>query len=65
VLVLQFFLEYGTKIFMGINMETKFRATTKGKSIQTLTHLGIQPIYIQPPNPDIIADAKKYILTEA
>jgi len=33
--------------------------------IQSLPHLGIQPIYIQPPNPENIADAKKYMLTGA
>jgi len=46
-------------------METKFGAETEGMAIQSLPHLGIQHIYIQPSNPDNIADAKKCILTGA
>jgi len=46
-------------------METKFRAETEGKAIQSLPHQGIQPIYIQPPKSDNIADAKKVMLTGA
>jgi len=56
-------LRRGTKIFTGGNTETKFGAETKGKAIQRLPHLGIQSIYIQLPNPDNIADAKKCMLT--
>jgi hypothetical protein len=33
------------KIFTGTNMETKYRAETEGKAIQSLLHLGIHPIY--------------------
>jgi len=61
--MLQSFLEGGTKIFIGGNTETKFGAETEGMAIQRLPHLGIQPIHIQPPNPDTIADAKKCMLT--
>jgi len=46
-------------------METKFGAETEGMAIQCLPHLGIQPIYIQSPNPDNITDAKKCMLTGA
>jgi len=46
-------------------MEMNFGSETEGKAIQSLPHLGIQPIYIQPPNPDNIADAKKCMLTGA
>jgi len=63
--MLQSFLEGGTKIFIGGNMEAKFGAETEGMAIQSLPHLGIQPIYLQPPNPDSIADAKKCMLTGA
>jgi len=47
-------LEGETKVVTGENMETKFGAETEGKAIQRLPHLGIQPIYIQPPNPTIL-----------
>jgi len=57
--MLQCFLEGGTKIFIGGNIESKFGAEIEGMAIQSLPHLGIQPIYIQQPNPDNIADAKK------
>jgi len=57
------FLEGGTKIFIWVNMEMKFGAETEGKAIQRLSHLEIQPIYIQPPNPDKIADTKKCMWT--
>jgi len=63
--MLQSFLEGGTKIFIERNTETKFGAETEGKTIQKLPHLEIQPICIQPPNPDNIADAKKCMLTGA
>jgi len=43
----------------------KVWAETKGMAIQSLPHLGIQPIHIQPPNPNNIADAKKCMLTGA
>jgi len=43
--MLQSFLEGGTKIFIGRDMETKFGAETEGKAIQRLPHLGIQPIH--------------------
>jgi len=44
-------------------METKFGAETEG--IQSLPYLGIQPIYIEPPNTDNIADAKECMMTGA
>jgi len=65
VQMLQFFLEGGTNIFIAGDMETKFGAETEGKAILSLSHLGIQPLHIQPPNPDDIADAKKCMLTVA
>jgi len=43
--MLQSFLEGGTKIFIGGDMETMFRAETEGKAIQSLPHLGFQPVY--------------------
>jgi len=46
-------------------METKFGAENEGMAIQSLPHLWIQPIHIQPPNPNNIAHAKKCILTGA
>jgi len=49
----------------GGDMGTKFGAETEGKAIQSLPHLGIQPIYTQPPNPDSTTDAKKCMLTRA
>ena len=57
------FLEEGTKIFIGGDTETKFGAETEEMAIQRLPYLGIQPIYIQPPIPDNIADAKNCMLT--
>jgi len=51
--MLQSFFQEGAYIFIGVYMETKFVAETGGMAIQSLPHLGIQPIYIQPPNPDI------------
>jgi len=65
VWMLQSFLKGGTKIFIGGDMETKFGAETERIAIQSLPHLRIQPIYIQIPNPDNIADAKKCTLTGA
>jgi len=41
----------------------KFEAETEEKAIQRPLHLGIQPIHMQPPNPDNIVDAKKCMLT--
>ena len=38
-------LRRGNKIFTGGNTETKGRAETEGKAIQTLPHSGIHPIY--------------------
>jgi len=46
-------------------METKFGVETEGMAIQSLSHLGIQPIYIQSPNIDNIDKAKKCMLTGA
>jgi len=61
----QSFLEGETKILKRGDIETKCGAETEGKAIQRLPHLGIQPIYIQPPNLNSIAYAKKYKLTGA
>jgi len=55
-------LKRGSKIFIGGYMETKFGAETEGKTIQSLPHLGIQPIYIQPPNLDNIDEAMNCML---
>jgi len=63
--MLQSFLEGGTKILIAESTETKFGAETEGIAIQSLIHLGIKPIYIQPPRPDNIADANKCMLTGA
>jgi len=52
-----------TKIFIGRDMGTKFGAETEEMAIQSLPHLVIHPIYIQPPNPDNIANAKKCMVT--
>ncbi|MDG2622822.1 hypothetical protein P7M14_23590, partial [Vibrio parahaemolyticus] len=54
-----FFLKGRTKIIIGGNTETHFGAESEGMAIQSLPHLGFQPIYIQLPNLDNIADAKK------
>jgi hypothetical protein len=50
-------LRRGNKIPME-GVETKFRAETKGMTIQKLLYLG-NPSHKQPPNPDTIADANK------
>jgi len=46
-------------------METKFGAETERMAISSLPHLGIQPIYIQPPKLDNIDKVKKCMLTGA
>jgi len=46
-------------------METKFGAETEGTAIQSLPHLGTQPIYIQPPKLDNTNEAKKCMMTGA
>jgi len=46
-------------------METKFGVETEGMVIQSLPHLGIPPIHIQPPKLDSIDKAKKCMLTGA
>jgi len=63
--MLHSFLKGRTKIFIGGDIETKFRAETEGIVTQSLSHLEIQPIYVQPPKSDNISDAKKYMLTGA
>jgi len=63
--MLQSFLEGGTKIFIEGDMGTKFGAETEVMAIQRLPHLRIQHIYIQPPNPVTIGDAKRCMLTGA
>ena len=65
VQMLQSFLIVRKIIFIGRNMETKFGTETVGVGIQGLPHLGIQPIYLKPPKPDNITDAKKCILRGA
>ena len=57
-------LRGGNKIPMEGVTETKFRAETEGMAIQKLPHLGIHPIN-NPPDPDIISDASKILLTGA
>jgi len=47
------------EIFIGGDMEAKFRAATQGMAIQSLTHMC--PIYIQPPKLDKIDEAKKCV----
>jgi len=54
--MLQSFLK-GDKI-----RETKFGAETEGIAIQSLPHLDIQTINIQPPKLDNIDEAKKCML---
>jgi len=49
-------------MFIGVDMEIKFGADTEGMTIQSLSHLGIQSIYIQLPKSDNIVDAKKSML---
>jgi len=39
------FLKWGTKIFIGGDIKTKFGAETEGTAIQSLPHMGTQPIY--------------------
>jgi len=46
-------------------METKFGAETEGMAIQSLPHLELQSLYIQPPKLDNIDEAKKCMLTGA
>jgi len=46
-------------------METKFGSESEGMTIQSLPHLGILPIYTQPPKLDDIDEAKKCMLTGA
>jgi predicted ATP-grasp superfamily ATP-dependent carboligase len=38
-------LSGGIKIFLGEDTETMFGAETEGKAIQSLSHLGVHPIY--------------------
>ncbi|MBX8814663.1 hypothetical protein HBA91_18770 [Ochrobactrum sp. MR34] len=65
VQILQSFFKGGTKIFIGGDMETRFGAETEGMAIQSLPYLGIQPIYLQPPNLHNIDEVKKCMLTGA
>jgi len=60
----QSFLEGGTKILIGGDMETKFGAENEGMAIQSLLHLGIQAIYTHHQTHNI-ADGKMYMLTGA
>jgi len=59
--MLQSFLKEGTKIFIGGDMESKFRTETEGMAIQSLPHMW--PIYTQPPKLDKMDEAKKCMLT--
>jgi len=52
-------LRRGNKNIYKRKYRAKFGAETGGKAIQRLPQPGIHPIYIQPPNPDNIADCKK------
>jgi len=52
-------------ILIELHTETNFAAEAEERVIQSLPHLDIQPIYIQPPNPDNIADVKKCMQTGA
>jgi len=54
-------LRMGNKIPMEGVTETKFRAETKGWTIQRLPHMG-DPSHNQPPNADNIAYARKVLL---
>jgi hypothetical protein len=54
-------LRKGSKILMGENMETKWRAETERKAIQRPR----DPSHIQSTNPDTIVDAKKCLLKRA
>jgi len=65
VWMLQSFLKGRIKIFTGGDMETKFGAKTEWMAIQSLPHLGIQAIYIQPPKLDNIYEVKKCMLIGA
>jgi len=47
--MLHSFLKGRIKVFIGGDMETKFGVETEGMAIQSLPHMCIQPIYIQPP----------------
>jgi len=61
-LLLQFFLKCETQIFIGGDKGTKVEAEIEEMAIQSLCHL--QLIYIQPSNPDNIADAKECMLAD-
>jgi len=54
----QSFLQGEIKIFIGRVMETKVGTETERMAIESLPNLGIQPKYIQPQDPDNIANAK-------
>jgi len=43
--MLHSFLKGGRKTFIGGDMEAKFGAETEGTTIQSLSHIGTQPIY--------------------
>jgi len=46
-------------------METNFEAETEGMAIQSLPHMGIQSIYIEPLKLDKMDEPKKRMLTGA
>jgi len=56
------FLKGGRKILTGWDTETKFESEKERLTIQNLSHLRIHYIYILPPNPENIVDAKKYMV---
>jgi len=58
-------LRKGNKVFIDGDKAKKFGAETEGMAVQRLPHLGIQHIYIQPPNPVTIGDVKRCMLTGA
>jgi len=59
--ILYTFFKRGTKIPIGWDRESKFRAETEGTPIQSLPHMW--PIHIRPPKLDKMDEAKKCRLT--
>jgi hypothetical protein len=59
---------YNPELLLSKRNRTKCGAETEEKGIQRLPYPAIHPIYrheTQKPNPDTIADDKKYLLTGA
>jgi hypothetical protein len=56
----------GNQILKGGNTEARIREKAEGKANQRMHHLGMcTKSHIQTPNPDTIADAKKFLLIGA